>query len=332
LKRKLGFPIVGIGASAGGVEALEGFFQGLSSSPGMAFVVLTHLSPDRESQLDQIIQRHTEMSVAVAEDGAAVEPDHVYVLPPGALLTIDGGILKLKKQAATRRERKPIDVFLGSLAKDQGDRAISVVLSGGDGDGALGTKAVKERGGLTLAQHGDGDGHGPNYPDMPESAISTGYVDFAIPANEMGKRLQNLSRSYDFLDEVIIPSAEDRLSSPIEAARSEICAIIRNQIGHDFAGYKAKTFLRRVHRRMQVCQMETLEGYVEKLRQEPEEVNALFRDLLINVTNFFRDADAFDKLAETVIPKLFENRVRTMPCGCGCRAAPRAKRCSPSPS
>jgi two-component system CheB/CheR fusion protein len=300
------FPIVGIGASAGGIEALEGFFRGVPASPGIAFVIITHLSPDRESYLGSIIQRSTTLHVKTADDGIKVEPDCVYVLPPNAVLTIRKGCLELRKLSSTQRERKPVDVFLGSLAKDQNENAVSIVLSGGDGDGALGTKAVKERGGLTMAQIA-GD-HGPGYPEMPDSAIATGLVDFAVPVGEMGEKLVRYARDFHLLGTIEADAAEADRKSTIEEGRAEICSIIRNQIGHDFAGYKDKTFLRRVQRRMHVRQMETLPSYIELLRQDPAEVNALFRDLLINVTNFFRDADAFEKLKQTVIPKLFDGK------------------------
>jgi two-component system CheB/CheR fusion protein len=294
------FPIVGVGASAGGVEALEGFFQGVPSKPGLAFIVVTHLSPDRESLLHEIIARYTDLTVAVAADGVEVRPDSVYVLPADAIISIEQGRLQVRKSDSSRRERKPIDILFSSLAIDHGEYAACVVLSGGDGDGTLGTKAIKERGGLTLAQVADG--HGPRHPSMPDSAISTGLVDFAIPVDEMGEKLVEFAR--------LLAATDDGEGSEAERsqARQEICAILRNHVGHDFSGYKSKTFLRRVQRRMQVTQLGSEDDYVERLKQDPKEVGALFRDLLINVTNFFRDAGSFEKLGKTVVPKLFEGR------------------------
>lgn len=300
------FPIVGIGASAGGVAALEGFFKGMPDMSGMAFVIVTHLSPERESLLHEVISRYTSMDVVVAADGTDVKPNCVYVLPADAILSIDGGCLKIEKQNRTHPERKPIDIFLSALAKDQGEYAVSVVLSGGDSDGTLGTKAIKERGGLTLAQVADG--HGPAQPDMPRSAISTGLIDYALPVSEMGPKLYDFARSFGMLNDLATIASETDGETSLREARDEIYAIIRNQIGHDFSGYKTKTFLRRVRRRMQVTQLSTIEAYVERLRQDPKEVNALFRDLLINVTNFFRDATAFEQLKQAVVPKLFEGR------------------------
>jgi two-component system CheB/CheR fusion protein len=294
------FPIVGVGASAGGVEALEGFFQGVPPQPGLAFIVVTHLSPDRESLLHEIIARYTDLTVAVAEDDVEVRPNCVYVLPADAIISIKAGRLEVRKSDSSRRERKPIDILFSALAIDHGEYAASVVLSGGDGDGTLGTKAVKEHGGLTLAQVADG--HGPRHPSMPDSAISAGFVDFALPVKEMGGKLAEFARML----------AETDDGAGAEAARSEarleICAILRNQLGHDFSGYKSKTFFRRVQRRMHVTQSASHETYIQRLRDDPKEIGALFRDLLINVTNFFRDGEAFDRLAELVIPKLFEGR------------------------
>lgn len=297
------FPVVGVGASAGGVEALEGFFKGVPADPGAAFIVVTHLSPQRDSVLPDIIARYAAMPVEAIRDDLKIEPNHVYVLAASALLGVEKGRLKLREMEAVR-ERKPIDVFLSSLAKDKGEHTAAVILSGGDGDGTLGAKAIKERGGLTLAQISDG--HGPSHPDMPDSAIATGFIDLALPVDKMGVELVKFAQSLRDAG----PEAGDGLdvSSSLEDYRVEICAILRNQVGHDFAGYKDKTFYRRLDRRIQVTQSETIDAYVERLRQDPKEVNALFRDLLIGVTNFFRDGEAFDKLQELVIPKLFEGR------------------------
>jgi two-component system CheB/CheR fusion protein len=299
------FPIIGVGASAGGIEALEGLLRGMPRDPGLALVIVTHLSPDRESLLHEILARYTDLPVIVAADGMAVEKDQIYVMPADAILSIKNRRLHIRKNNS-RPERKPIDIFLSTLAVDIGELAGGVILSGGDGDGTLGVKAIKERGGITLAQIGDG--FGPRHPDMPAAAISSGLVDFAVPVEEMGQKLVEFVRSEPLLDHIMAgaePSAEDET---IDEALPEIYGILRNQIGHDFSGYKTKTFVRRVQRRMQVTQLKTLEAYLERLRQEPQEVAALFRDLLINVTNFFRDEDAFSTLATAVMPKLFEGR------------------------
>jgi two-component system, chemotaxis family, CheB/CheR fusion protein len=300
-------PIVGVGASAGGVEALQGFFGGMPKEPGMAFVVVTHLNPQRESLLHEVVARFTPMPVLVAAHGVRVERDHVYILPSDAVLTISGGRLDIRKPDPLHRERKPIDLFLSSLAVDQGEYAAAAILSGGDGDGTLGAKAIKQRGGLTMAQVRDG--HGPTHPDMPQTAIATGFIDLAVPVAEMGPKLVDFARSLDLLDGMT-EGADAQHGTPgaLDEVRLEICAILRTQLGHDFSGYKPKTFLRRVQRRMQVAQLATIEAYLDRLRADPAEVGALFRDLLINVTSFFRDADAFETLGRTVVPKLFEGR------------------------
>ncbi|CAM2195922.1 two-component system, chemotaxis family, CheB/CheR fusion protein [Paraburkholderia kururiensis] len=300
------FPVAGIGASAGGVEALEGFFRGVPDTPGLAFVVVTHLARDRESMLHDIVRRYTSMPVRVIEDGTPVEVDHIYVMGSDALLAIEEGVLRLTPQDPMRRERRPIDRFFGSLALDRNELAAGVVLSGGDHDGTLGIKAIKERGGLTLAQ--TADGFGPGHPDMPESAISSGLVDFAVPVEEMGGKLVEFARGLSSLDDVIRNPERETERQQLDDTRREIYGILRKQVGHDFSGYKVKTFVRRVQRRMQVLQIETPQAYLDRLRDDPQEVSALFRDLLINVTSFFRDPEAFDGLAAQVVPKLFEQR------------------------
>jgi two-component system CheB/CheR fusion protein len=299
------FPIVGIGASAGGIEALKGFFQGLPPpTPGVAIVIVTHLSPERESLLHEVVHNFTVLPVHVIEDDMRIEIDHVYVLPADAILGIKNRRLILRKSSG-QRERKPIDIFFSELAADIGDHAAGVVLSGGDGDGTLGIKAIKEQGGLTMAQVGDG--FGPQHPSMPEAAIATGLVDFAVPADQMGAKLVEFVHSSTLLDQIIGEADTDEKQS-FDKALAEVYAILRNQVGHDFSGYKTKSFTRRVQRRLQVTQIDTIDAYLERLRQDPQEVSALFRDLLIGVTNFFRDEDAFNGLAATVIPALFDGR------------------------
>jgi two-component system CheB/CheR fusion protein len=299
------FPVVGIGASAGGLEALEAFFDGVPAQLGAGIVIVTHLNPERESILHKIIARYTNMPVHVATHGAAVGMDEVYVMPADATVTIEGGVLHMHRRHPGRPERKPIDIFLSSLAQDRGEHAVAVILSGGDGDGTLGIKAVKERGGLTLAQVADGTA--PSNASMPNSAIATGMVDFALSAGGMGARIAQYAQSLENLN-ALADGFQAAGSEDWEAARQEICGILRTQVGHDFAGYKTKTFIRRVQRRMQMVQTDTVSAYLEFLRQDAKEANMLFRDLLINVTNFFRDAEAFESLNETVIPKLFEMR------------------------
>ena len=195
------FPIVGIGASAGGIPAMEGLFRGLPAGSGIAFVIVTHLSPERESLLHEVIARYTDLPVVVAEDGMEVRPDIVYVMPHNAILTIQNATLKLRQPNSVARERKPVDIFFSALAEAQEEHAVGIVLSGGDFDGTLGVKAIKEHGGLTLAQVSDGSG--PRNPAMPQSAIASGLIDIAVPADEMGEKLAEFVRSFEVLDELV---------------------------------------------------------------------------------------------------------------------------------
>ena len=299
------FPIVGVGASAGGLRALENFFQAMPPSPGMAFVIITHLAPDRKSLLDEILARHTSLKVEVARDGQLVEKDNVYILPPGAILTIADGRLRLEPTDAADHQRKPIDIFFSSLARDRGEYAVGVVLSGSGADGVLGVKAIKEHGGVTMAQASDASG--PGFSGMPDSAIASGLVDFAIPVDAMASKLIENMRSFDAFEALVGEPRGDG-EGPAADAREAICENLLGHTGHDFSGYKTRAFMRRVQRRMQARQCEAVEDYVAYLRENPDEAGLLFRDLLINVTSFFRDKDAFAALEETVIPRLFEKK------------------------
>jgi two-component system CheB/CheR fusion protein len=293
------FPIVGVGASAGGVEALEYLFKAMPPDPGMAFVIITHLAPKRESMLPEILGRDTRMPVLVAEHDQLVQPDHVYVVPADSVLQIEKARLRVRT-IADGRERTPIDSFFASLAEDQAEYAIGIVLSGAGSDGTLGIKAIKEHGGLTLAQATDHSG--PRHSSMPESAIASGLVDLAVPVESMPEKLIAYVRNFDILDK------EVERDEQADATRRAICAILLEQTGHDFNGYKTRTFYRRIERRMQVLQIPSLAAYADRLRQDAGEVNTLFRDLLIGVTTFFRDAKAFEALEQLVMPRLFEGK------------------------
>jgi two-component system, chemotaxis family, CheB/CheR fusion protein len=301
-------PIVGIGASAGGVEALEQFFKSVPAENGLAFAVITHLPPDRESLLSEILGRATRMPVVNARDGEVVEAEHVYVLPPSAILTIHEGRLRLRRTGIADRERAPIDVFFTSLAEDQAERAIGIVLSGGGHDGTLGLKAIKENGGLTIAQGSNVTR--PRFAEMPSSAVAAGIVDLQLPVETIPERIIGYIRNWGTFE---AERSGDALTS--------IHTVLRRRTGHDFREYKEQTFQRRVQRRMQVLQTTKLEDYAERLQNQPDEVNALFRDLLIGVTDFFRDSAAFHALETLVIPRLFEGKgaddeVRVWVAGC----------------
>ena len=291
-------PIVGIGASAGGVDALRRLFPNVASDCGMAFVVVQHLDPDHGSALAEVLARRTSLPVTQIEDDTAVEPNRVYVIPPNSALTIRDGRLLLARPTAPRGQRNPIDEFFTSLARDQGENAACVILSGTGSDGTLGLRAIKEGGGLTLAQSE------AEYDGMMRSAVSTSLVDFVLRAEEMPAKLadyfSHVTRLEDSKGEAAQPDAANYLD--------QITTILRAQTGHDFSAYKDRTIVRRVQRRMHVLQIDDASAFIERLRRDGREVTLLFQDLLIGVTNFFRDSDAFAVLEHQVISNLFKDK------------------------
>jgi len=299
--------IVGIGASAGGIEALRELFGHMPADSGMTFVVITHLAPGRESVLAEIVGRSTNMPVSQARDGMELQPDHVYVIPPNGLMTIAANRLRVRQVDPQSLLRHPIDVFLASLAQHSGENAVGIILSGSGNDGTLGGKAIEEQGGLTVAQ--GSDHQPPRHTGMPDSAIGSGLVDLVLPLNQMPEALVTYLRGADPLGELAAHDGDQREAQErATGARQAVYTILRERLGHDFSGYKETTFLRRLQRRMKVLQAADLAAYVERLRQEPDEASLLFRDLLIGVTDFFRDPDAFAALEQQVIPRLFEGK------------------------
>ncbi len=296
--------VVGIGASAGGVEAISRFLDHESGRSSAAFVVLMHMAVARTSHLAEILSRHTAMPVEVVTDGTALEPGHVYVLPPAMMLAIRDAHLWLAPLNPDDRMPTVIDRFFNSLAEAYGERAIGVVLSGTGADGALGLKAIKDRGGLTIAQ---GEGRSvAQSPGMPESAMATGAVDAQLPVEDIGGRLALAIAAFHQEDHA--PQvADEQAAQEAEALRQEICALLRERVGHDFSGYKTRTFFRRVQRRMYALGLAELSAYVDTLKASPMEATLLFHDLLISVTSFFRDAAAFEALCE-IIPALFAGK------------------------
>ena len=300
------YPVVGIGASAGGLEALEGLFRAMPADTGMTFALVTHLARGHVSSLVEILSRFTAMAVKTAADGVTLEPNELYVCPPDHIMTMVDGKLRLQLRA-DEAQRKPIDVFLSSLAEARGPASIGILLSGGGSDGTLGIKAIKERGGLTLAQGGDGSG--PLQTGMPDTAIAAGVVDLVLPVEEMASRLADYARNFGKIEALL--KDDHRNEQNVEEKRNgyqSIYRILHNQVGHDFSGYKENSFQRRVRHRMQVLQVASLSQYVARLREDPDEVTMLFRDLLIGVTNFFRDPNAFEILEKTIIPGIFEGK------------------------
>ena len=299
-----GFPIVGIGASAGGLAAFEAFFSGMpvDTDPGIAFVLVQHLDPNHKSMLIDIIRRYTRMQVFEVQDGVTVKPNCIYIIPPNADPAFLNGELQLIEPVAARAHRLPIDFFFCSLAHDQHERAIGVVLSGTGSDGTLGAREIKGKGGLVLAQKPES----AQYDGMPRSVIATGMVDFELPPAEMPTQIIAYVAAH-----VLNHPATSGFSTPppkAEAAMKKIFILLRAQTGHDFSQYKPSTIHRRIERRMAVHQIKMMDAYVRYLQQTSAEVEALFRDLLIGVTSFFRDPEAFQALEEQVIPKLLADR------------------------
>ena len=298
--------VVGIGAPAGGLEASRAFFRVRPADSGLAFVVVLHLPANRRSLLAEILQRWTLMPVREVEDGDEIRPNVVYVPPPHAVTTYkDGHLNVMPLPGDGPREYRPIDGFFDTLGGGLGEDAVGIVLSGTGSDGALGLKAIRACGGLTIAQSfGDSQSDGvQHFEGMPAGAIATGAVDLVSTVQDMPGHLIRLIGV-----KLEAPAHEDDSEAATEALRLRICALLRARIGHDFAQYKEKTFLRRVHRRMQVRDVPTLSRYADLLEEETAEALMLFRDLLIRVTSFFRDGNAFDVIERVVIPRLFAGR------------------------
>jgi two-component system, chemotaxis family, CheB/CheR fusion protein len=299
----VGFPVVGIGASAGGLAAFEAFFSGMPThvEPGMAFVLVQHLAPDHKSILTELVRRYTQMQVFEVEDGMVVRPNCAYIIPPNRDMAFMNGALHLLERKAPNAKRLPIDFFFRSLAQDQHERAVCIVLSGTGSDGALGVRAIKGQGGMVMVQATSTT----EYDGMPRAALATGMVDYELPPSEMAAQLiaymgRALRKPYRTSDVGNLRK--------IEPALQKIFLLLRAQTGHDFSHYKPNTINRRIQRRMAVHQIEHLTTYIKYLQQTPNEVDALFHDLLIGVTNFFRDPEVFQMIEEQIVPKLFANK------------------------
>ena len=301
-REDMGFPVVGIGASAGGLAAIEAFFSGMPADidPGMAFVLVQHLAPDHKSILTDLIQRYTRMQVFEVTDGMVVEPNCAYIIPPNRDMAFFNGKLQLLEPSAPRGQRLPIDFLFRSLAQDQRDRAIGIVLSGTGSDGTLGVRAIKGEGGMIMAQTPDST----EYDGMPRSAIATGLVDYELPPAQMPVKV--MAYVAQALGKPTLAVSDP--TPKVENTLNKIFILLRVQTGHDFSQYKPSTILRRIERRMAVHQIQAMTGYVKYLQQTPAETEALFRDLLIGVTNFFRDPDAFKALQKQVIPRIFADK------------------------
>ena len=293
--------IVGIGASAGGLQAFKTFFANMPPDSGMAFVLVQHLDPDHKSMLVDLLGAQTAMPVVEAKNRMAVAANRVFVIPPNATMTIARSILHVSTPAPKLGQRWPVDTFLSALAEDQADNAVGIILSGSGSDGTEGLRAVKEHGGLTLAQAVDEHA----LSGMPESATATGLVDYLLPVEKMPAKLIEY---WTHLADIKTEKGPDGVRHDASEHLAKICTLLRGALGHDFSHYKEKTVVRRVQRRMQVLQIKEMAAYVERLRKEPREFELLFHELLIGVTQFFRDPPAFEVLQTEVVPKLLEDK------------------------
>lgn len=292
------FHYVGIGASAGGLEAIESFFTNMPPDSGMAFIVVQHLSPDYKSLMVELLSKKTAMPVHRAEDAMEVLPNHVYLIPPKKNLTIFHGKLLLSDQDHSRGINLPIDLFLRSLADDQADRAVAIILSGTGSDGMRGVRTIKENGGMVMVQSEES----AKFDGMPRSAISTGLADFILPPDQMPKQLLAFIK-HPYVTKT--DRSESLLSN--EDGLIRIFALLRERCKVDFTYYKPSTVVRRIERRMSINQVEDIKDYVAFILNNPAELNTLYRELLIGVTSFFRDQEAFDHLATHILPDLFRN-------------------------
>lgn len=293
------FPIVGIGASAGGLEAFEGFFKYCPVDTGMAFVLVSHLSPDHPSLLTEILQRSTRMPVTQAVDQDQVRPNHVYTIPPDCDMNILNGVLQLSKANTEKGSHLPIDGFFRSLADDKADESIGIVLSGTASDGTLGLRAIHSAGGVCIVQ----TPATAKYDGMPQSAINSGYFTHILNVEAMPVMLQSLSSKPGHRIQTSPLVTADTLNS-----LNQILLHIRSRTGHDFSQYKKSTIGRRVERRMMMNSIQDIAVYARFLKQNPHEIHGLFSDILINVTGFFRDKDAFVTLKQDILPALLADK------------------------
>ncbi|MBN2684863.1 MAG: hypothetical protein JXR40_06250, partial [Pontiellaceae bacterium] len=293
------FPVVALGASAGGLEAMEQFLGNVPSDSGMAFIIVQHLDPTREGIMSELLQRTTSMKVVQAQDAAQVEPNCVYVIPPNKDMSILHGTLHLLEPTAPRGLRLPINFFLRSLAQDRKEQSIGVILSGMGSDGTLGLRAIKEAAGVVLVQ----EPASAKFDSMPRSAIDAGLADIVAPAGELPEKILSYLRRTPLLVKSV-PVLEDHTQSGLE----KVVILLRAQTGHDFSLYKQNSLYRRIERRMGIHQINELTSYVRYLRENSQELDLLFKELLIGVTNFFRDPAAWDQLRDHALKELIESR------------------------
>ena len=297
---ELDFSVVGVGASAGGLEALENFFKNMPVDSGLAFVVIQHLSPDYKSLMVELLSKHTEMEVLRVEDGMKIKPNQVYLIPPKKNMTLFHGKLYLTEQNSGHGLNLPIDIFFRSMAEDLGERSIGIILSGTGSDGTLGLRAIKGAGGMVMVQ----DETSAKFDGMPRSAISTGLVDYILAVEEMGEQLIKYTK-HPFVSK-IEQKTNNKMAN--EDSFSKVLSLIRTRTGIDFTFYKPNTIVRRIERRISVNQVENTDEYLNLLMQIPNEIDVLYKELLIGVTKFFRDKDVYSAVFDKVIPRLISRK------------------------
>ena len=313
------FPIVGVGASAGGLEAFTQLLEALPQDTGMGFVLVQHLDPDHESALTDILSRATSLPVREVTNNERVLVNHIYVIPPDTDLTIVKGVLQIQPRKRTRTPHLSIDIFFESLAQDLRERAVGVVLSGTANDGTMGLEAIKAEGGITFAQD-----QSAKYDSMPRSAVAAGCVDLVLSPVDIAKELTRIAKhpyvaGQSLLTSAAMPTGAEPLgaqgriddAAESEAAQSgykKILRLLRNHSGADFSLYKTTTLERRIARRLMLTKQSTLEDYAQFLRGNAKELSALYSDVLISVTSFFRNPETFDVLQDKILPKLLKQR------------------------
>ena len=298
------FPIVGIGASAGGLEACQELLRNLSDKSGMAFVFIMHLAPEHKSMLTELLSKSTKMPVREIKNGMPIEANHVYVIPPGANISVAKGKLKLKKVKDTSLKRMPIDWFFSSLAEEHGNSTIGVILSGTATDGTLGAEAIKAEGGIIFAQ----DEKTAKYNGMPQSVIGAGYVDFVLSPKKIAHELEDIAKHPLILSSGLVKT--DKSSITEDKGFESIFDILRSSKGLDLTGYKTNTISRRISRRMVLLKLENLKSYIKFLRENKGEVENLYEDLLLKVTSFFRDPEVFHTLEKQIIPEILKSKTK----------------------
>lgn len=296
------FLVVAIGASAGGIEAFTELMSALPSDTGMAFVLVQHLDPHHHSLLTDLVSKKTPMPAKEVTDGMAIERNHVYVIPPNATMSVSNHSLQLRPREETRAAQMPIDHFMRALAEDQGNRAIGVILSGTGTDGTLGMAEIQAQGGMTFAQ----DSASAKYDGMPRSAVAAGYVDYLLPPKGIARELARIARHPYVVKDHASSTAEP--APPENSGLATIFQVLRKSTSVDFTHYRQTTILRRIQRRMVVHRLDKLDDYVKYVQTNPTEIKSLYKDVLINVTSFFRNPRVFEALKSHVFPNILKNR------------------------